>query len=33
MKTVEEKAKAYDWDLKMISNVVIRPNSKNFIKL
>lgn len=31
--TTEEKAETYDWALKAISNVVIRPNHKNFIKL
>lgn len=29
----EEKTEAYDWVVKGISNVIIRPNSKNFIKL
>ena len=29
----EEKAKAYDIGWEKISNVIIRPNSKTFIKL
>ena len=31
--SIEERAIACDWALKAISNVIIRPNSKNFIKL
>lgn len=31
--TQEEKEKAYDEVWEAFSNVIIRPNSKNFIKL
>lgn len=31
--SIEEKAKRYDEAWKVISNVIIRPNHKNFIKL
>lgn len=33
MKTIEEKAKAYDEAIKVLSSITIYPNSKDFIKL
>lgn len=33
MKSIKEKAKAYDEAIKAINNIKIYPNSKDFIKL
>lgn len=31
--SIEEKAKRYDEAINIVNNMVIRPNSKHFIKL